>query len=409
VNHQHQDAADHRQHTGMSMNVFPAREGSGTSWLPDRTPMYGLQRQAGSWSLMGHGNVFGQYLDERGDRGSDQFGSINWMMGMARRDVGGGRLGVRGMFSLEPWTIRGCGYPDLLATGELCNGETIHDRQHQHDLFMELAAEYDHRLKGNVRWQVYAGLAGEPALGPVAYPHRLTAMPNPLAPIVHHWLDATHITFGVITAGVLGSRWKAEGSAFNGREPDENRKDLDLAALNSYSGRVSLLPTPNLAIQVSAGQLTEAEPAHDGDGRVDVDRATASVTYHRPLDAQGFWGMTVAWGHNAEGDESTHAFLLETSLTIRQRDTWFARFEVVQKPAHDLDVPVSTDRSDIFGVAKLQAGYTRYLPAVGGLQPGVGGSLSFSFVPESLEPFYGRRSNTGWGVYVTIRPAIHHM
>ena len=228
--------------TQGAMTMFPPREASGTAWLPDATPMYGIHGQAGSWQLMGHGNTFAQFLYDSGDRGHNQFGSINWVMGMAHRNIAGGRLGLRGMFSLEPWTIRGCGYPDLLATGERCDGEPIHDRQHQHDLFMEIAAQYDRPLTGSVRWQVYGGPAAEPALGPAAYPHRISAMPNLLAPIAHHWLDATHITFGVVTAGVYGHRWKAEASAFNGREPDEERTDIDFAPLDSVSGRVWFLP-----------------------------------------------------------------------------------------------------------------------------------------------------------------------
>jgi hypothetical protein len=132
----------------QDMAMPPAREGSGTSWLPDQTPMYAVHAQAGKWTLMAHGNAFLQYLRESGDRGSDQFGSINWFMGMADRNLGSGHLGFRGMISLEPWTIRGCGYPDLLASGEICQGETIHDRQHPHDLFMELAATYDRPLAG---------------------------------------------------------------------------------------------------------------------------------------------------------------------------------------------------------------------------------------------------------------------
>lgn len=178
----------------------------------------------------------------------------------------------RGMFSAEPWTIRGCGYPDLLASGEQCKGEKIHDRQHPHDLLMEISAEYDAPLKGPVRWQVYGGPAGEPALGPVAYPHRVSAMPNPLAPISHHWLDSTHITFGLVTAGVYANRWKAEASVFNGREPDEERADFDFGALDSFSGRLWFLPTSKLALQVSAGRLTEAEASEDGPARRCEDR-----------------------------------------------------------------------------------------------------------------------------------------
>ena len=410
--HQHQPPEqvppDHAQHESDGMAMFPSREASGTAWLPTASPMYGIHRPVGSWQVMGHGAAFAQFLYDAGDRGEDQFGSINWLMGMAHRNAAGGRLGLRGMFSFEPWTVPGCGYPDLLATGERCDGEAIHDRQHQHDLFMELAAQYDRRLTGSLRWQVYGGPAGEPALGPVAYPHRVSAMPNLLAPIAHHWLDATHITFGVVTAGVYGDRWKAEASAFNGREPDEERTDVDLAALDSVSGRMWFLPTPNVALQVSAGRLAEAEPAEDAGPRIDVTRVTASATYHRPLGEAGTWATTAAWGRNAEGDHATNALLVETNVTLADRHTWFGRFEIVDKTAHDLDLH-DVDSSDTFTVAKLQGGYTRYLAAWKGLKPGVGMSASAGIVPGALERVYANRVNAGFGVFFTVRPAIMRM
>jgi hypothetical protein len=415
--HQHQPPAqgsqpDHTQHE-HAMTMFPPREASGTAWLPDATPMYGIHGQAGSWQLMGHGNAFAQFLYDSGDRGHDQLGSINWMMGMAHRNLAGGRLGLRGMFSLEPWTIRGCGYPDLLATGERCDGEPIHDRQHQHDLFMEIAGQYDRPLTSSVRWQVYGGLAAEPALGPAAYPHRISAMPNLLAPIAHHWLDATHITFGVLTAGLYDNKWKAEASAFNGREPDEARTGFDFAPLDSVSGRVWFLPTANLAMQVSAGRLTEAEPGEGGGPRVDVTRVTASGTYHRVLREGGIWATTAAWGRNDEEDHATNALLVETNLTLADRNTWFGRFEVAGKTAHDLDVPHSlvhdVEGSETFTVAKLQGGYTRYLKPWKGLRPGLGVSASAGFVPTALETVYGRRVNAGLGVFLTVRPSVMRM
>jgi hypothetical protein len=410
--HQHQPPAqpplDHAQHGGDAMAMFPAREASGTAWLPDESPMYGLHRSIGSWQVMGHGAAFAQFLYDGGDRGQDQFGSINWLMGMGYRNAAGGRLGLRGMISLEPSTVRGCGYPDLLATGERCDGEPIHDRQHQHDLFMELAAQYDRPLTDSVRWQVYGGPVGEPALGPVAYPHRISAMPNLLAPIAHHWLDATHITFGVATAAVYGSRWKAEASAFNGREPDEERTDFDLAPLDSVSGRVSFLPTPNLALQISAGHLTEAEPAEHDAARIDVTRMTASATFHRTRQDGGIWATTAAWGRNEEGDHATDALLVETNLTLADRETWFGRFEVAGKTAHDLDVHDVAD-GETFTVAKLQAGYARYLPAWKGLKPGFGVSASAGIVPRALESVYGNRVNPGFGVFFTVRPAVMRM
>lgn len=401
-----QEAPPAHDHAAMEQGApSHSREGSGTAWLPDLSPMYAIHQTRGGWQLMFHGNGFLQYLNDGGDRGHDQVGSINWVMGMATRNAGGGRLGLRGMFSLEPATIGGCGYPDLLASGERCDGEPIHDQQHQHDLFMEVAASYDRPLRGTTRWQVYGGPAGEPALGPVAYPHRVSALPNLLAPITHHWLDASHITFGVVTGAVYGARWKAEASVFNGREPDERRTGFDLAPLDSVSGRVWFLPTPNLALQVSAGRLTEAEPGHDGGPAVDVTRTTASLTHHRPIGTDGIWASTAAWGRNTEAGEATNALLLETNLTLHDRDTWYGRFEIVGKDAHDLDV----HREAVFTVAKLQGGYTRYLSSLRGMKPGIGVTASAGFVPDSLRPFYGRRVNPGVGVFVTLRPAMMPM
>jgi hypothetical protein len=403
-----QDMSQHDMHTMGTTEAAmpPSRDGSGTSWLPDETPMYAVHATAGKWTLMGHGNAFVQYLRESGRRGDHQAGSINWAMGMADRPAGRGHLQLRAMLSLEPLTILGCGYPDLLASGEVCKGESIHDRQHPHDLFMELAAEYDRPVRGAVRLQVYGGPAGEPALGPVAFPHRLSAMPNALAPITHHWLDATHITYGVLTGGVYGRRWKAETSMFNGREPDDRRTNVEVRALDSWSGRLWILPTARWALQVSAGTLTDGEAGHDGGPRIDVHRVTASATYHRPITTGGFWASTVGWGRNAEaGNEATHAFLAESTVALNERDAWFGRFELAQKSGHDL----ALELRDTVGLAKLQGGYTRYGVDWKGLKPGFGAALSTGIVPTALRPSYGSRVNLGINVFMTLRPSAQGM
>ena len=407
--HQHQSPATAQsaqpqpQHDMQHMDgEMPSpRDGSGTSWVPDDTPMYAIHRQAGDWMLMAHGNAFLQYLHEGGDRGSDQAGSINWFMLMGRRAVGDGHLSLRGMMSLEPWTIAGCGYPDLLASGELCNGQAIHDRQHPHDLFMELSATYDRPLAGDLRLQLYGAPVGEPALGPTAFSHRVSAMPNPLAPITHHWFDSTHISFGVITGGVYGKQWKAEASVFNGREPDEDRTNFDFAALDSWSGRLWFLPTDEWALQVSAGHLVEAEAHPDGEPRTDVNRVTASATFHRVLRPSSIWASTFGWGRNQEpGGDATNAFLAETNVTLDERDAWYGRLELSQKTGHDLSI----DSPDTFTVGRLEGGYTRFFGSWNGLKPGAGAALSAGIVPDSLKPFYGSRVNFGFGVYLTIRP-----
>jgi hypothetical protein len=398
-------ADQHAAHEGSGL--FPMQDASGTALQPENSPMYALQGAAGPWQLMVHGSAFLQYLDEGGKRGNDQAGSINWVMLMGRREALGGRVGFRSMFSLEPATIGGCGYPDMLATGEICNNEAIHDRQHPHDLFMELAGEYSRPITERLTWQVYGGPAGEPALGPTAYPHRASALPNPLAPISHHWLDSTHITFGVVTTGIAMRRWKAEASVFNGREPDDERWDFDFGPLDSYAGRVWFLPTSRWAVQVSAGHLNDAEHGSEPESHRDVSRATASLTYHRPLADNGIWATTVAWGRNSEpGAESTHAALFESAVTIRNAHTVFGRFEVAQKSADDLAVP---DVEQVSRVGKLQGGYTWYLREWQGLSAGIGGTASASFVPDSLRSIYGSRVNGGFGVFLTLRPAAHKM
>lgn len=389
--------------TGV-LGIPQAREGSGTSWLPGASPMYGVHSRAGGWSLMLHGNLFLQYIDEASDRGDSQLGSINWLMGMARRPLAGGELSLRAMLSAEPWTVGKCGYPDLLATGEFCDGEPIHDRQHPHDFFMELAAGYQRALGERLGFELYGGPVAEPALGPVAYPHRVSAFPGPLAPISHHWLDATHISFGSVTAGLFGRRWKAEGSLFNGREPDEERFDLDLAPMDSYSGRLSVVPSESWVLQVSAGQLNEAEPGHDAGSRVDVTRYTASAAYHRPLTAGGHWASTLAWGRNVEEGTGTNALLFETSLNLAERHILSAHGEWVQKAGHDLALEDHDLEDEIFPVAKAGVGYTLQLGPVMGWVPGLGAGVSMSFLPADLEPFYGERRPLGFVAFGSLRP-----
>lgn len=387
------------------LDIPMAREGSGTSWLPDETPMYAVHGMKGPWLLMLHWNAFAQYIDESGDRGDEDFGTINWIMGMARRNIGEGTLMLRGMLSAEPFTIGECGYPDLLATGESCKGgRELHDRQHPHDLFMELAARYARPLTQNLAVEIYGGPVGEPALGPTAYPHRLSALPNPIAPIGHHWLDSTHISFGVVTLGLFGRHWKIEGSAFNGREPDENRYDLDLDPLDSYSGRLWILPNDHWALQASIGRLKEAEPARDGRPSRDVRRPTASATYHLPLVHGGIWATTAAWGQNREGDEHTNAYLLESNLNLAERDIFFARAELTEKSGEDLVLNDATLANRIFDVSTLGAGYVRQFAPWGNFVPAVGVRIAVSFVPRDLERFYGSRSPMGFSLFVSVRP-----
>ena len=414
--------AEVHEHVAVEASLLkPRREASGTAWLPPVTPMFGVHRPWRGWDVRVNGVVFAQAVYEPSERhrtggaGTRQGGSLNWGMFMARRGLAGGRFGIRTMLSAEPWTVPGCGTLSLLATGEVCDGDTVHDRQPPHDLFMELAADYDRPLRGSWRWQIYAGLAGEPALGPPGYPHRASAMANPMAPITHHWLDSTHVTFGVVTAAVHSQRWKVEGSVFHGREPDERRVDMDLGAFDSFAGRLSYLPTERLALQVSAARLREATTDFPFRGEDPVARATASAVYHVPLRASGLWATTMAVGANharetvPEGvlDATSLGALIESSVTVSGRHTAFARGEFGRMPAHHLHAHEYSLR--VFAIGKVQVGYVRHLKAANGLVPGIGSTVGVSLLSKELAPRYFGRAAPSVAVFFSLQAAEHAM
>ncbi|MBC7532535.1 MAG: hypothetical protein H7318_13250 [Oligoflexus sp.] len=397
------DKAD-KMDKGLLAQISPSREGSGTSWMPDESPMYGIHAKYNEWDLMFHGNLFVQSINEGSKRGDEQFGSINWIMAMAKTETAGGNLNLRLMMSAENWTVGKCGYPDLLQTGESCNGKALHDDQHPHDLFMELAASFQRAINQDVGFEIYGGPAGEPALGPVAFPHRLSAFPGPQGPISHHWLDATHISFGVATVGVFTKNWKSELSLFNGREPDDNRTDFDLKPMDSYSGRISYLPNKNWALQISGGHLTEAEEDKAGKA-FDVVRYTGSGMYHMKLEGDGIWATTLVYGVNKEGDESSPAALFESSLTIQNRYILSTRVENVEKTGRDLVLEVPALDTKRYSLSKYSLGYMYQFLSGNQWTPGIGFSVSSTAIPSDLVGIYGEKNPVGFVVFASLRPA----
>ena len=377
------------------LGIPMARHGSGTAWLPDATPVRAVHARAAGWELMLHGNFFAGYDVQATDAGDAELISTNWLMAMAGHALAGGDFEARAMLSLEPLTVGDRGYPLLMQTGETFEGEPIVDRQHPHDLFMEAAAIYRRELGGGVAAEGYAALAGEPALGPVAFPHRFSSMSDPLAPLSHHWQDSTHISYGVLTAGLFTRRLKVEGSWFNGREPDEDRWDLDLRAPDSVSARVSVNPDAHWSAQASFGRLASPE-AREPD--VGVDRWSASVAY-----AAGGSMTTAAWGRNVpDHGPATDSVLVEGALAIDGLGVGFARAEYVVKTGHDFDLAMEELE---LPVANLSAGYVHALPAVGGVEPGLGVRAAVGVVPDDLETRYGTRTPYGAMIYLQLQPA----
>ncbi len=380
-----------------------SQEGSGTTWVPAATPEYMRMYQAGDWSLMLHGDLFPRFDYQGGPRGGHRIDAPNWGMLMAERAVGTeGQFTAHLMMSLDPLTIGGQGYPLLLQTGETWHGVKLHDAQHPHDLFSELSVAYSQKLADNSSAYVYVGYPGEPALGPPVFMHRSSAMSNPNAPISHHWMDATHITFGVLTAGVAVGSWKLEGSYFNGSEPDENRYDFDPIKLNSYSGRLSFNPTDNFALQISSGLIKNPE----GDG-INVIRSTASAIYTEQFGDENWWSTTAAWGQNHEVNSLTfNALLLESEYNWPDWSV-YGRGEYVQKTNGELVLPLA-DSNAVNNVDEVTLGLTRKLFSAASIDVDLGVQGSINFVPPALDPFYSEHP-AGYEIYLSIHPSFGSM
>lgn len=361
MNHGDMRSMSHAFSRSLPMN----RNGSGTGWLPDATPMYMYMRHRGPWMYMLHGAVYLRYtaqnLNHPRKRGSESRISVpNWVMGMAQRPVGeNGLLLLRAMVSLDPLTEGGAGYPLLFQTGESFEGRPLIDRQHPHELISELALGYTQRLNAKTDVSLYLGYPGEPALGPTAFMHRISAFSNPDATLGHHWQDATHILFGVATLGVRVGQFKLEGSSFTGREPDENRYNFERLRFDSYSARLSWAPSVNWALQVSRGFLKEPEALHPGE---DFNRTTASVHHSQQYPGENrYWTSAFVWGLNesTEGDHAPeHSALAETHLQLNRLGV-YGRYEFVQKSAEELFENPEGDGFDhdrIFSINALTAG-----------------------------------------------------
>lgn len=324
-------------------------------------------------------------IGPRGHRGGKKFFSENMFMATAQRDFGFGTFALRSMISLEPATIGCNGYPLLLQTGETCNGITpLIDRQHPHDFLMELAGVYTLRFSKENSFFAYFGYPGEPALGPPAYIHRFSAFFNPEAPITHHWLDSTHIEFGVATIGFVHDWLKFDASIFTGREPDPHRWNFDPPKFDSYSGRISMNPTENIAAQASYGFLKSPEQLEP---QTNTHRATASISYNQAWKASN-WQITACWGLNRNRPgHNLNSALLESAIEIDSRHVLFGRAEYVAKD--ELFIPPSPNAGKIFHVGKIDFGYLFEFPLIPYTLWGLGFVGSASFVPNSIKPSYG--------------------
>jgi hypothetical protein len=376
---------------------------SGTSMNPQSWPIPMLMHPLGSWNLMFMGQAFIVDTQQPGPRGGDKFYSPNTFMISAEHSIGTGSLMFQSMFSLEPATITNRSYPLLFQTGETAYGRPLFDAQHPHNFFMELGVQYAHPIGEDAMVQLYYAPVGDPALGPVAYPHRASAAELPQAPIGHHWQDSTHIADNVATVAMKWRWLRLEASGFYGSEPGENRWIIQWGGMNSFSGRFSLLPSKNWIFQVSAGRLTHAERQEPGD----VVRTTASLEYTRPLDSGNAWSTSVIWGRNHQTltQRNLNSYLAETVYPIGKRNFLTGRLELADKDelfadTPDLEAQLDRTAGSTFRIGAYTAGYTRDIPLFKDVETGIGANATAYTLPAAIKPYYGDRP---WGVNVYLR------
>ena len=380
---------DSKPEPELAPSMYLMSLGSGTSLNPLAFPMPMLMQRQRSWTLMFMGQGFLVDTQQSGPRGADKLYSTNWGMASAQHSLGAGNIMFDAMLSLEPATVTNRSYPLLFQTGETAYGQPLVDAQHPHDFVMALGAHYVLPLGEHALLHFYYAARGDPALGPVAFPHRASAAELPQATVGHHWQDSTHIASNVATAGVK-YRWiRIEASGFHGGEPNENRWNIDWGGMDSYSARLSVLPSKNWTAQVSAGRLTKPEPLEEGD----VVRTTASIQYTRPRSSGEAWSTSVIWGrnHKTGTNRDTDAWLIESVFPATRKDFLTGRFEVADKD--DL-LP------EAFRVKAITAGYTRDLATRSNLETGIGANVTGYIIPTAVQPAYGAHP---WGVSVYFR------
>jgi hypothetical protein len=391
-------AMEHSGHamTGALGPYTMTRESSGTAWQPDASEHTGLMTMSGGWMLMAHGTLNLVYDHQSGPRGDDKTFVSGMLMGMASHKLGDGTVQFRAMLSPDPLMGKS-GYPLLLASGETANGtDRLVDRQHPHDLFMELSASVSQNIGSNSSVFLYGGLPGEPAFGPPAFMHREAIMDSPEAPISHHWLDSTHISFGVLTAGIVVDRVKLEVSRFNAREPDQRRWNIETGPLDSTAVRVSWNPTRTLALQGSWGKFKDPEQLEPG---VNQKRLSASVLYANDVAPGWHLAGTLAWGRKTIDHHDDDAFVAEASVkhsgwTIFSRGEMTENRELVADP--DAHGPA-------YRVGKVSIGAVRDFRIADHFSIGAGGLFALNFVPDPIAPLYGGNNPVGAMAFLRLK------
>ena len=380
--------------------------GSGTTVEPVSTPTPMLMKMRGAWMFMFHAEAFVVDQQQSGPRGADKFFSTNWLMPMAQRQMGQGLFTIRTMLSLDPATITLRQYPLLFQQGETAYGRPIVDGQHPHDLFMELALLYDLKLSQKSLLSFYAAPIGDPALGPTAFSHRASAAENPLATLGHHQEDSTHVAADVATIGFTYDRVRLEASGFHGREPDENRWNIDQGRMDSWSTRATISPGRDWIGQFSFGRIASPEALSPGDNQ---ERMTASISHNADF-ARGNLASTILWGRTKSlpDHDIYNSYLLESTVRFRSDNYAWTRIENAERSSELLfasgALPAGFHEIPIGRVQAYTLGYDHDFRLIPRVLAALGGQVTFYATPGALQAAYGDHP-VGAAVFIRLRPS----
>lgn len=344
--------------------------------------------RSGNWTIFHGYDAHVTYVSETGpEEQRNEIFSTNWFAAGAKINFGNAFLLGRARLSAEPYTLPDNGYPQILQYVSAENGgELLVDSMRAHDFIGEAAIQggwqTDSMLLG-----VYAGLVGDPALGPPPSFLRSSGVDLAEAPFSYDIAETHYDSTNVVTGTFAMRTFSLEASVFHDAVSTGDHTEIpDGGDLDSQSFRVTFMPTPALSMQISKGQL--------GEDLAQRDLTSASLSYGGPMVA-----VTALWTRREFSEidaEAETAYGFELALR-GTRHTAMGRAEWVDRPLGFPVQPfsVGTERTTHFAV-----GYIYDFLAGNRHRAGAGINIDYHTQSHDLEDIYGHKPQS---IYAFVR------